>query len=153
MLPCFNSCVERAFAATATRRSGFFYEAPSGGPEQRPWFLSFTFAVACCAIVSGCLAERARLLVYPAYTVLVAAVVHPIIVHWVWVNSSWLNNLSSCRVLDFAGGLAVHALGKRTCPAVSCRRYVRSTLLEYAAMPAPHASAAIAETVAVDFIV
>jgi hypothetical protein len=34
----------------------------------RPWFLSFTFAVACCVIVSGCLAERTRLLVYPAYT-------------------------------------------------------------------------------------
>lgn len=35
---------------------------------NRPWFLSFTFAVACCVIVSGCLAERTRLLVYPAYT-------------------------------------------------------------------------------------
>eukprot|EP00775_Hariotina_reticulata_P005136 gene5136-5376_t len=91
--------------------SGFFAGAPTAGVQQRPWFLSFTFAVACCVIVSGCLAERTRLLVYPAYTVVLSAIVHPLVVHWVWVNSSWLNNVSSCKVLDFAGGLAVHALG------------------------------------------
>eukprot|EP00882_Tetradesmus_deserticola_P023603 GHRQ01025698.1.p1 GENE.GHRQ01025698.1~~GHRQ01025698.1.p1 ORF type:complete len:328 (+),score=77.02 GHRQ01025698.1:223-1206(+) len=49
--------------------------------------------------------------VYPLYTLLVTALVHPLLVHWIWVDSSWLNTLSSCRVLDFAGGLAVHALG------------------------------------------
>lgn len=99
----------------ACRYTGFFYEGTLAGPQQRPWFLSFTFAVACCVIVSGCLAERTRLLVYPLYTVLIAALVHPLIVHWVWVDSSWLNTLSSCRALDFAGGLAVHALGERCC--------------------------------------
>lgn len=94
--------------------SGFFYEGgSSGSPQQRPWFLSFTFAVASCVIVSGCLAERTRLLVYPAYTVLVASLLHPLLVHWVWVNNSWLNSVSACRVLDFAGGLPVHALGER----------------------------------------
>eukprot|EP00878_Enallax_costatus_P019076 GHUV01020114.1.p1 GENE.GHUV01020114.1~~GHUV01020114.1.p1 ORF type:complete len:169 (+),score=35.12 GHUV01020114.1:546-1052(+) len=92
--------------------SGFFYEGEVSGGQQRPWFLSFTFAVACCVIVSGCLAERTRLMVYPVYTVMVTAFVHPILVHWIWVDSSWVNTLSQCRVLDFAGGLAVHALGE-----------------------------------------
>lgn len=94
------------------RYSGFFYEGDVSGGQQRPWFLSFTFAVACCVIVSGCLAERTRLLVYPVYTVVVTAVVHPILVHWIWVDNSWVNSISQCRVLDFAGGLAVHALGE-----------------------------------------
>jgi ammonia channel protein AmtB len=99
----------------ALRRSGFFYGAPTLDFQQRPWFLSFTFAVACCVIVSGCLAERTRLLVYPAYTVAVSAIVHPLLVHWVWLNGSWLNSISSCKVLDFAGGLAVHVLGECSC--------------------------------------
>jgi hypothetical protein len=43
--------------------SGFFYEGDLSMGHQRPWFLSFTFAVACCVIVSGCLAERTRLVV------------------------------------------------------------------------------------------
>jgi hypothetical protein len=48
--------------------SGFFYEGDLSMGHQRPWFLSFTFAVACCVIVSGCLAERTRLVVSGAHT-------------------------------------------------------------------------------------
>ena len=44
--------------------SFFFFEAEAGG-AQRPWFFSWTFCVAACTIVSGCLAERTRLAVYP----------------------------------------------------------------------------------------
>jgi ammonia channel protein AmtB len=57
--------------------------------------------------------------VYPIYTVVVTALVHPLMVHWIWVDSSWLNTLSSCRVLDFAGGLAVHALGEAVAAAAA----------------------------------
>lgn len=140
---------------TVIRYSGFFTEG-SYSVANRPWFLSFTFAVACCVIVSGCLAERTRLLVYPTYTgehihtytfrcalkshleascvahtdsrpgrpltsvcvtasvpaVVLVSIVHPLIVHWVWVRHSWLNRVSSCPVLDYAGGLPVHTLGE-----------------------------------------
>jgi len=44
--------------------------------------------------------------------VLLVSLVHPLVVHWVWAEHSWLNKVSSCKVLDFAGGLPVHALGK-----------------------------------------
>lgn len=94
-----------------TRYTGFFSEG-NATSSNRPWFLSFTFAVACCVIVSGCLAERTRLLVYPAYTLVLASLAHPLVVHWVWVPHSWLNRVSSCQVLDYAGGLPVHALGE-----------------------------------------
>lgn len=96
---------------TIISRSGFFYEGTSPDGQARPWFLTFTFAVACVTIASGCLAERTRLLVYPCYTLLLSGVLHPLIVHWVWANDSWLNRLTRCSVLDFAGGFTVHALG------------------------------------------
>lgn len=125
----------------ACRYSGFFSEGATS--SSRPWFLSFTFAVACCVIVSGCLAERTRLLVYPAYTVVLASVVHPLIVHWVWMPHSWLNRVSSCPVLDYAGGLPVHALGERgactmcACAAAVACMHVLQTAYQLLPMPYP----------------
>ncbi|GBF97250.1 ammonium transporter [Raphidocelis subcapitata] len=89
--------------------SFFFFEAE--GQATRPWFFSWTFCVAACTIVSGCLAERTRLVVYPAFTVAIAAFVHPVLVHWLWAADSWLARLSECRPLDFAGGTVVHMIG------------------------------------------
>jgi Amt family ammonium transporter len=98
--------------------SHFFYEAdaelaiPAGsGDAPRPWFFSWTFAVAACTIVSGCLAERTRLGVYPAFTAAIAAFVHPILVHWLWAKGGWLGRVGECRPLDFAGGTVVHMVG------------------------------------------
>lgn len=87
----------------------FFFEGE--GEASRPWFFSWTFCVAACTIVSGCLAERTRLLVYPAFTVVIAALVHPLLVHWVWSPDSWLGGVSGCKPLDFAGGTVVHMIG------------------------------------------
>jgi len=88
----------------------FFFEA-GDGDATRPWFFSWTFAVAACTIVSGCLAERTRLAVYPAFTCAIAALVHPVLVHWMWSPDSWLTRASACRPLDFAGGTVVHMIG------------------------------------------
>jgi len=67
--------------------------------------------VAACTIVSGCLAERTRLAVYPAFTCAIAALVHPVTVHWMWSPDSWLGRVSVCKPLDFAGGTVVHMIG------------------------------------------
>lgn len=48
----------------------------------------------------------------PHNTVVLVSLVHPLVVHWVWVQKSWLNRVSRCQVLDYAGGLPVHALGE-----------------------------------------
>lgn len=93
----------------ARSHTHFFFEAE--GEATRPWFFSWTFCVAACTIVSGCLAERTRLLVYPAFTVVIAALVHPLLVHWVWSHDSWIAGVSACRPLDFAGGTVVHMIG------------------------------------------
>lgn len=89
--------------------SHFFFEA--GAVSSRPWFFSWTFCVAACTIVSGCLAERTQLAVYPAFTVAIASLVHPVLVHWLWARESWLAHISACRPLDFAGGTVVHMIG------------------------------------------
>jgi ammonia channel protein AmtB len=47
-----------------------------------------------------------------ACAVVLVSFVHPLIVHWIWAQQSWLNKVSTCRVLDYAGGLPVHALGE-----------------------------------------
>lgn len=99
------------------RYSEFFYEsdvssAAEANPTPKPWFFSFTFVVACCTIVSGCLAERTRLVVYPLYTLVIAALVHPLLVHWIWTPKGWLNGVSTCNVLDWAGGTVVHMVGE-----------------------------------------
>eukprot|EP00877_Chromochloris_zofingiensis_P005647 jgi/Chrzof1/15083/Cz09g26170.t1 len=90
--------------------TGFFFEGDYI-TATRPWFFSWTFAVACCTIVSGCLAERTRLIAYPVYTVVISVIVHPIMVHWVWASDSWMASVSYCQVLDFAGGTVVHFIG------------------------------------------
>ncbi|KAG2496659.1 hypothetical protein HYH03_005479 [Edaphochlamys debaryana] len=90
--------------------SGFFYEGGLG--PAKLWFYSWTFCLSTVTIVSGCLAERTALLVYPIFTVAMAAWVHPVVVHWTWTPGSWLLSLSDeCHFLDFAGGAAVHMCG------------------------------------------
>lgn len=42
---------------------------PGGTGLPKPWFFTFTFALSCITIASGCLAERTQLLAYPTYTV------------------------------------------------------------------------------------
>jgi len=88
--------------------SGFFSESIS---ELDPWFFTFTFALATVTIVSGCLAERTNLVVYPIYTILMSIWVHPVAVHWAWSPTSWLQGVSDCKFLDFAGGTVVHVVG------------------------------------------
>jgi ammonia channel protein AmtB len=94
------------------RTSLFFYEGNHlliGA--VRPWFFSWTFAIAACTITSGSLAERTALLAYPAITTVIVGVLHPLVVHWLWAPGGWMGSAFRCPVLDFAGGLSVHVLG------------------------------------------
>lgn len=88
------------------RTNLFFYEGGSTYDKQnRPWFFSWTFCIAACTIISGCLAERTALAAYPVATLLISGVVHPLLVHWLWSPSGWMSHLGECQVLDFAGEL------------------------------------------------
>ena len=110
MLPSFHQQLLPCFLTCHYRKTYFFYE--STDVNAKPWFFSFTFVIASCTIVSGCLAERTRLLVYPLFTVVISAWVHPLLAHWFWSPNGWTNTISSCTVLDFAGGSIVHIVGE-----------------------------------------
>ncbi len=72
------------------------------------------FCSAAATIVGGALAERTRLAGYLIISALVAAVIYPLIGHWVWGGvlgngpSGWLAELG---FIDYAGSTVVHGTG------------------------------------------
>ncbi len=70
-------------------------------------FFQLVFAATACTIVSGAIAERARLGTFLAFTAIATAVIYPTIGHWVW-GGGWLSEMG---FMDFAGSTVVHAVG------------------------------------------
>lgn len=91
--------------------SGFLLSNPSqfdfGIPIEAFWFFQAVFAATCATIVSGAMAERTRFSAYLYFTILITAIVYPIVGHWVW-GGGWLSQLG---FVDFAGSTVVHGVG------------------------------------------
>ncbi len=64
------------------------------------------FAVITPALISGAFAERMKFSAYLVFTLLWTTVVYDPVAHWVWGTGGWLKQMG---VLDFAGGIVVHA--------------------------------------------
>ncbi|MGD9946855.1 MAG: ammonium transporter [Desulfobulbus sp.] len=64
------------------------------------------FAVITPALIAGAFAERVRFPAFVAFSLLWAILVYNPVCHWIWGSGGWLAKLG---VLDFAGGLVVHA--------------------------------------------
>lgn len=64
------------------------------------------FAIITPALISGAFAERVRFFPFLLFTLLWAILVYNPVCHWVWGKGGWL---AERGVLDFAGGLVVHA--------------------------------------------
>ena len=84
----------------------------NGGAEHHlpPYvflFFQLVFAATACTIVSGAIAERARLVTFFAFTAIATAIIYPVVGHWVW-GDGWLNKMG---FVDFAGSTVVHAVG------------------------------------------
>ena len=79
------------------------------------WWFQFTFASVAATIVSGAVAERANLLAYLTYSTMITLLVYPVVAHWVWSTSGWLNLQNPDAVfggvIDFAGSGVVHVTG------------------------------------------
>lgn len=64
------------------------------------------FAVITPALITGAFAERVRFAPFVGFSVLWAIFVYNPVCHWIWGSGGWLGKIG---VLDFAGGLVVHA--------------------------------------------
>lgn len=74
------------------------------------FFYQFAFAAAAGTIVTGATAERTNFWGKILYTIIIAAFIYPVVVHWVWsgTDGAFLFN-SGYR--DFAGSSVVHMVG------------------------------------------
>src|SRR3989338_2413220 len=92
--------------------TGFFLSAGKGGTDlwQYGFFMfQLVFAATAATIVSGAVAERIKFIGYLIYTVVITALIYPIVGHWIW-GSGWLSKLAS-PFIDFAGSTVVHSVG------------------------------------------
>jgi ammonium transporter, Amt family len=64
------------------------------------------FAVITPALISGAFAERMKFSAYLLFMLAWTTVVYDPVAHWVWGSGGWLKHMG---VLDFAGGIVVHA--------------------------------------------
>ncbi|SFL41496.1 ammonium transporter, Amt family [Halogranum rubrum] len=71
------------------------------------WLFGAVFAMTAATIVSGAVAGRAKLRAYISYTILLAAVIYPVVVGFTWAGGF----LGAMGFHDFAGGMIVHGMG------------------------------------------
>ena len=91
---------------------GFFLSGGDPTGEGGMWQLAFwmfqvVFAATAATIVSGAMAERTRFVGYLAYSVVITALIYPVVGHWIW-GGGWLSDLG---MIDFAGSTVVHSVG------------------------------------------
>jgi len=91
---------------------------PQSNGENTATIVFLIFQVMFCGtavtILSGAVAERLRFGAYLLLTVLISALVYPLLGHWVW-NGIWLGEamgwLGQLGFRDFAGSTVVHSVG------------------------------------------
>lgn len=91
--------------------TGFAMEGAANPSEVSPfafWLFQAAFCGAAATIVAGGMAERMKFHAYLIYTVVLSAVVYPVVGHWVWHSGGWLATMGFG---DFAGSTVVHSVG------------------------------------------
>jgi Amt family ammonium transporter len=75
-------------------------------PHMAFMIYQMMFAVITPALISGAFAERMKFSAYLVFALVWTTIVYDPVAHWVWGAGGWMKNLG---VLDFAGGIVVHA--------------------------------------------
>lgn len=87
----------------------------ANGYELVKFFFLLTFAAAIPAIISGGIAERAKLWPQFAATFVIVALIYPTFEGLIWNGNfglqDWLENVFGAPFHDFAGSVVVHAMG------------------------------------------
>ena len=71
------------------------------------WFFQMVFVATTASIISGAIAERVKLLSFFIFTLVLTAVLYPVVGAWTW-GGGWLDELG---FKDFAGSTIVHSTG------------------------------------------
>ena len=71
------------------------------------WFFQMVFVATTASIVSGAIAERVKLWSFFTFTLMLTALIYPIVGAWTW-GGGWLGELG---FQDFAGSTIVHSTG------------------------------------------
>ena len=71
------------------------------------WFFQMVFVATTASIVSGAIAERAKLWPFFGFTLILAAFIYPVVGAWTW-GGGWLAEMGFS---DFAGSTIVHSVG------------------------------------------
>ena len=81
--------------------------AESSYSTMSDWFFQMVFVATAASIVSGAMAERVKMWPFFLFTLLLTAVLYPVVGAWTW-GGGWLNELG---FTDFAGSTIVHSTG------------------------------------------
>ncbi len=79
----------------------------AGYSVMSDWFFQMVFVATAASIVSGALAERVKIWSFFLFTLLLTAIIYPIVGAWTW-GGGWLSELG---FQDFAGSTIVHSTG------------------------------------------
>ena len=79
----------------------------NGYSVMSDWFFQMVFVAATASIVSGAIAERIKMGAFFAFTLVLTAVIYPVVGAWTW-GGGWLNEMGFS---DFAGSTIVHSTG------------------------------------------
>ncbi len=84
-----------------------------GNSGYTPFFFQVVFAAAAVTIASGAMAERTKISGYLIFSVVMTAVIYPVVVYSFWSGNGLLNNISIGDAVfsDFAGSTIVHSTG------------------------------------------
>ena len=71
------------------------------------WFFQMVFVATTASIVSGALAERVKIWPFFLFTLILSAIIYPVVGAWTW-GGGWLDAIG---FQDFAGSTVVHGTG------------------------------------------
>ena len=71
------------------------------------WFFQMVFVATTASIVSGALAERVKMWPFFLFTLILSAIIYPVVGAWTW-GGGWLDAIG---FQDFAGSTVVHGTG------------------------------------------
>ncbi|KAL7585090.1 ammonium transporter 1 member 3 [Lactuca sativa] len=89
---------------------------PSTSFDYSFFLYQWAFAIAVAGITSGSIAERTQFSAYLVFSFFQTGFVYPVVAHWVWSSTGWLNPGSTTLLfgsgaIDFAGSGVVHLVG------------------------------------------